>query len=92
MYKAAIRKNDTGEIRIAEIEWDWYKNGEEGDLYWWTEGNFSCDCNRELQWLYAGKESDIDMDDSKCSKGRYSVLYVELPDGTKIEIDTPEKS
>jgi hypothetical protein len=31
------------------------------------------------------------MDDSKCSNGRYSVLYVELPDGTKIEIDTPEK-
>ena len=88
-YKVAIRKNNTDEIRFYEIKWDWYKNRESGDLFWWTEGNYSCDCNRELCWLRAGGD-DPDLYNVKCSDGRFSALYAELPDGEKIQLDEAE--
>ena len=81
-YKVAIRNNETNEIRsyTDPIEWDY-------DYIWsWTEGNFGCDCNREIFFnRAAGKE--IDMSETKCTEGRFTVLYVELPDNTRILID-----
>jgi hypothetical protein len=79
-YKVAIRKNETGEIRFSTVNWEW----SDGDMYWWTEGNFGCDCNREDRWNLAG--GDVPKS-NKCSDSKFSALYVELPDGTKIEID-----
>ncbi len=32
---------ETGEIGTSPPEWDIY------DEFWWSEGNGSCDCNRE---------------------------------------------
>ena len=39
MYKVAIRKNETNEVRMCKQDHDW----EEHSDYWWTEGNMSCD-------------------------------------------------
>ena len=39
----------TGETTKAA---DW-----EGDVFWWTEGNGSCDCNRAIA---CGKEEEMD--------------------------------
>lgn len=88
-YKVAIRKNETGEVRIRTIEGlDWHKADGGDDMYWWTEGNFGCDCNRELEFERAGG-NDPNLG-TKCGDERYSVLYAELPDGTRIEIDTDD--
>ncbi len=91
-YAIAIRKNSTGERRIAHISLDWYKYGgptdpdDDGDLFWWTEGNMGCDCNRELYFMEAGGE-DADDHEPECGDERYSVLWAELPDGSVILID-----
>lgn len=86
-YKASIRHNATGEVREYVCNWDWFKNDpESGDYFWWTEGNSSCDCNRFLYFERA-IGNDPDLDDATCSDGKYSVLYVELPDGRRIQID-----
>jgi hypothetical protein len=86
MYKVAIKKNDTGEVHLCEMDLNWEDHSE----WWWTEGNMGCDCNRELQWLRAANENPS-LGDVKCSDNRFTVLYAKLPDGTKIEIDDEEK-
>ena len=89
-YKVAIRKNDTGEIRFANIDMDWYREGKDdgGDFFWWTEGNMGCDCNRKIQFDLAGNShAETPGQDHPCSEGKYSALYAELPDGKKIELD-----
>lgn len=85
-YKVAIRKNETGEIRFHEVEWDWFKGDpEDGDWSWWVVGNFSCDCNRRDSWI---TDADPDAEEeSTCSDGKFSALYAELPDGTRITLD-----
>lgn len=89
MYKVAIRNNATGEVAIAEIGLDWKFPSEEdsGDIFWWTEGNMGCDCNRELEWRRAKDEEIPDDFDYECGDGRFSVLYAELPDGERVSID-----
>ena len=82
MYKVAIRKNETGEIRLCKQNLEW---GEHSD-YWWTEGNMGCDCNRFLEFERSGGE-DPEWDAAECSEGKYSALYAELPDGKKISLD-----
>lgn len=80
-YKVALRKNDTGEVRI--VEWphsDWDENAE----FFWTEGNFFCDCNRAMTWHDVSGDPDPD---SACGTTAYAVAYVELPDGTRLEIE-----
>lgn len=74
MYKVHIRNNDTGEVRIANMDLEWHKNS----IFWWGEGNMACDCNRYLEFLRAGGEVDIDID---CSRGMFSVILFELENG-----------
>ena len=73
MYKVAIRKNATGEIRIVPFD--------HGDfsLYMWTDGNWACNCNRAD---FFGDE-----DAGHCGSTRFTALYAELPDGTKVKLD-----
>lgn len=81
-YKIAIRKNETGETRLYDFGKDcpWM----EGSYGWLESGNYSCDCNRELAFeRAAGRE----IDDERCTDGRFSILYAEFPDGTRIPID-----
>ena len=84
MYKVAIRNNATGEVRIQHEDLDWHDHS----LFWWTEGNFGCDCNREDEWLRAGgMPEDGIPEDNECGHERFSVLYAEFPDGRRITID-----
>ena len=82
MHHVAIRNNETGEVLLCEQNVEWNDNS----LFWWLEGNMSCDCNRELEWAYA-KGEPIDFDDAKCSDGRFTALYALLEDGTKINLE-----
>ena len=80
-YKVAIRNNATGEVRIQEqegLEW------RDSSLFWWTrrEGNFGCDCNRAQVFA-----CDAEPDNETCGYTRFTVLYAELADGSRIPID-----
>lgn len=83
-----IRKNDTGEVRTY-VDEDAYKYAEGWKEFYpdsplssmvhhmWGEGNFSCDCNRELFFIRAlDLEDEDDPDDPKCGKTRFSVLEI----------------
>lgn len=83
-YKVAIRRNADGVVRLydfgPDIPWG------DGTVWWLTEGNFGCDCNREMDFRRAGGE---DGGEPPCGNTRYSILYAELEDGQKIAVDEP---
>lgn len=87
-YDVLIRRNADGLGRVRRIDWNWNKNGEGGDMYWWTDGNFGCDCNREWEFQRAGGEPISD--DPVCGGSRYTVVKIILPDGEEIPVDQRE--
>jgi len=71
---ARIRKNATREVREKEG----YLAFHEGDNlpyeFIWTDGNYCCDCNREL--FFERAKGNEDFDQEQCSEGRFSVNLV----------------
>jgi hypothetical protein len=63
MIHIHIRKVSTGEIRTYHHESEWSE-------FLWTDGNFGCDCNRELFFEDA---NDPEFENTKCSKGRFVI-------------------
>jgi hypothetical protein len=86
-YTVILRNNATGEERryADGFEWD-----DEGHFtFMWTDGNYGCDCNRELFFKRAGGEQGkVDLDDERCGSERYAALRAEREDGTTIAIDS----
>lgn len=82
MYTVAIRNNETREIRMCVQDLDW-----NDDVFWWTEGNMSCDCNRALTFARAGNEKCVD---DSCGETRFTALYAELEGGKRIELNDVE--
>lgn len=78
-----IRKNSTGETRTIKVDLAWYDHSH----YFWTDGNFGCDCNRHLVWLGMPKGSAHDEHDFKCGYKEYTVIKAIFPDGTEELID-----
>lgn len=75
--QAHLRKVATGEVRVYEIA----RGADSPDtaLFWWTEGNGSCDCNRRDFFADAGGEPrEDDDDDDPCSFGRCGETEFEL--------------
>jgi hypothetical protein len=63
--KLEIRRNHDG--AVTSLVWpDWNFN-----IFWWENGNGSCDCNRE-DFFLQGQEDADDLE-SKCGHGRYAV-------------------
>jgi len=55
----------TGDSRLFSSDMEWY-----GD-YIWSEGNFSCDCNR---YLFFQRALNMDEDgESPCGDDRYTI-------------------
>lgn len=77
-HVAVIRRASDGVERV-------YSTGSwsEGSWYWWTDGNASCDCNRQLFFEQAGGEEGDD--DLKCGDGAYLVIRFDFPDGTSLD-------
>lgn len=76
---ARIRDNTTGEVREGE-ECDTIEAGAaEPNDFGWSEGSFSCDCNRELFFARYGDEEDPE--ETECGETRYSVELVNPASG-----------
>lgn len=76
-----IKNNKTCEIRNYNTEEYLCKKGNENSFEFndwiWTEGNYSCDCNRSLFFGYA-IGNNFEESCADCSDGRYSVnIYSE---------------
>lgn len=81
--------HDTGERRMVFDE-DFFQDTEyeEANIYFWQEGNFSCDCNRALVWFNFSDEAN----DRSCGENRFSVVRAFTHDGRIIEIDGEPQS
>jgi hypothetical protein len=67
-YIVHITDTTTGETRAVRMNLPFY----EGSVYWWSEGNASCDCNRGIFF----SNYEIALDDAVCGEGRYRVRCV----------------
>lgn len=84
-YTVRIKDNSTGEIRKCKIDLEWT----ESSVFWWTDGNFGCDCNREVQFMRATDKS-FDFDDdvrTVCGHTRFTAIDATLEDGSVMKID-----
>lgn len=87
-YIAVIQRLSDGEIRRCPQTMDWDDGDDQGlgsDLFWWTEGNLGCDCNRGNFFARAAGEPDPDV---PCGESLYRVIEFELPDGRHIPCDS----
>ncbi len=93
-YSVDIRNNATGEVRTCsqrDLAWN------DSSVFWWTEGNMSCDCNRELEFVRAGGPGPDDDPrwndlDTECGFERFTVIRAILEDGTVVPIDDTQES
>lgn len=87
-YTVTIRRNADGETRDYQstCPWQTYDDGTD-NLYWWTEGNGGCDCNRSMCFAQAGGEpTNIDV---PCGETAYRILRFTLEDGRIVEYPHP---
>lgn len=81
---ARLRRTSDGVVRdyVCSIDHD----VEDGLLiYMWTEGNYSCDCNRALFFARAADEDDLDV---PCGEKMFSLDGL-LVDGEVITFEEP---
>lgn len=80
---ALLRCRKTGQEKRYVHEWPGSGlRGAASVLYLWTEGNYSCDCNR-LRFLF-GRDLD---DTPPCYGGEPTIELVELVvDGERLEL------
>lgn len=74
-----IRRNSDGKVVICPDE-DW----DEANEFMWSEGNYSCDCNRSLFFHRAEGTPD---DAGPCGNDRYSVRLTDTITGVVVYQD-----
>lgn len=79
-----LEQTATGERRTY-LDDHGLMDGEFSD-YIWSEGNYSCDCNRQLFWNRAGGEDDVERG---CGDGAYRVVGITSLDGTMTYYEEP---
>ena len=84
-YTFEIQDTQTNETRQHQDAYDW--NDESHMLFMFRDGNYSCDCNRELFFQRAAGEAETDLDAVVCGEGRYVIARAQREDGSFIEID-----
>ena len=65
-----IRNNKTSEIVETDETGIFDEYTQEASTFIWSEGNFKCDCNRQLFFNRAKGEPDEDVE---CGEGKFSV-------------------
>ncbi len=75
IVKADLRDTRTGKCvqHTCKIEKEW----EPGQFHQWTEGNYSCDCNRSL-FMY-GEEGEL-----PCNNGKNVIVLDRLQVGDTV--------
>jgi len=79
-YTVTMRNNATGEVKdfVQDLPWETHSH------FWWTDGNYGCDCNRYLVWNDYPDEDD----DTPCGHTMFTVLHATLQTGEVVKIDS----
>ena len=94
LYWLTIRQNSDGlERKKTEPEYGEWEDNEDGHTeFLWSDGNYACDCNRELFWKRIAKEPD-DERDVECGCTKYSVKLTDKSGNILYsDYDVPEKN
>lgn len=83
-YTVRLRRNSDGEERVYFTE---FPHAAETLAFYWTEGNFGCDCNRELAFAWAAGIDTDDMDVECWPEGRFTVMELVTEDGRVLVRD-----
>lgn len=84
-YDVLIRRNSDRLERVYHMASPWHSSS----MFWWADGNGSCDCNRSLDFDRAGG-ADPDVDAVTCGDEAFTVVKAIFPDGTELAIDSQE--
>lgn len=68
-----IQRNSDKLWRSLTMQWD--DKHADGIAYMWRDGNYSCDCNRQLFFNEADGVTTSD-EDVECGEGAYTVISV----------------
>lgn len=78
-YIAVIRRESDGVERECHIDVQWHVDDEGSDeLFWWEDGNMSCDCARAAEFARAAGEPEPNQ---SCTSSAYRVVRFVLEDG-----------
>ena len=86
LYRVTLRHVPSGREATSEpmkgIHW-WKYNKQYDEItndgYWWSEGNYSCDCNRSSMFVDAiGEDFDTSEYASECGDDLYLVVAITL--------------
>lgn len=67
--RITISRNADGVVRVTTWE-NWFE-WNDGSEFWWSEGNYACDCNREGLFLGTGPTAE-----TRCGRDRYTVVSI----------------
>lgn len=84
LYKVLIRENSTGEVVESFDQFSEEGDEFDRDLFWWSEGSFSCDCNRYLEFYrrkHGEEPPQKEYDEIRCGDEKYSVRMTRLDTG-----------
>lgn len=85
-----LKEVSTGRTVTHQIEWDFnHPNAEEGLEFIFSEGNYRCDCNRELFFYRALDTPEHEIPDGGCGDDRFIVLAVRRISDGKIFYQDP---
>lgn len=78
-----VRDNASGEVREHLSELPLYDGSAHPQTFNWANGNFACDCNRGLVFLWAAgiDTDDLPDDEPPCGDSRYAAQLVNPVDG-----------
>jgi hypothetical protein len=87
-YDVLILRVEDGLERVYHdtLEWEGPSDHSSGTIYWWTDGNNGCDCNRALYFKRAAGEDTAD-DETPCGEKLYRIPHITLSDGTVVDVD-----
>ena len=75
-----ITDTATGEMRVYVDDFGFDDDPASGNEFCWSEGNFSCDCNREL---FFERANGNEPDETECGDDRFRVL-IKTMDGVVL--------
>lgn len=85
-FEVDIQRVSDGIIRRVKQDSEWHDDEDQTSLFYWTDGNMACDCNRAGEFYRAAGEPRPAAEE-ECGSSRYRVLRAYFSDGTSVKVD-----
>lgn len=94
-YRISLTQIETSKTVEFDDKWGYpdYVRGEDWEydpVFIWTDGNYSCDCNRHIFFYKDGLKTN-DYEDVECGDKLYKVNFIKNLETGKIIFDGEDK-